>query len=175
MQQNIKNFSRGEPVTVEQIELAKHNVLFLFSEDGQDWYESQKLFSADSIKFTYDNDRVIRSISKDVSMLWPENLSVAEVPDTTANRRADIRGEWIFDGDKIIPRTYTAEELKKQTEAKKQTLLAEAETVIAPLERAVRLGMATEDEIRRLDAWERYSVLLNRTDESTREWPPRPE
>ncbi|ELH3242190.1 DUF4376 domain-containing protein [Salmonella enterica] len=101
--QNIKNFTQGSPKTPEQLELAnKHRVLFLFSEDGQEWYESQKQFAADTIKFSYDSDGVIRSISRDVSALWPVDLSVAEVPDTTANRRADISGRWGFDGTEVI-------------------------------------------------------------------------
>ncbi|EJS5188227.1 DUF4376 domain-containing protein [Salmonella enterica] len=76
-------------------------MLFLFSEDGQEWYESQKQFAADTIKFTYDADGVIRSISRDVSALWPVNMSVAEVADTTASRRADISGRWGFDGENV--------------------------------------------------------------------------
>lgn len=101
--QNIKNFTQGSPRTPEQLELAnKHRVLFLFSEDGQEWYESQKQFADDTIKFSYDSDGVIRSISRDVSALWPVGLSVAEVADTTANRRADISGRWGFDGTDVI-------------------------------------------------------------------------
>lgn len=176
--QNIKNFSRGNPVTAEQLELEKFNVLFLFSEDGREWYESQKLFSADTIKFTYDSDNIIRSISKDVSMLWPENLSVAEVPDTTANRRADIRGEWVFDGNKFAPRIYTTEELQQQADSRKKMLLADAETAIAPLSRAVKLGMATDKETSMLTEWEKYSVLLSRVDTSKPQeinWPEVPE
>ncbi|ECG8634055.1 DUF4376 domain-containing protein [Salmonella enterica subsp. salamae] len=100
---NIKNFTPGSPKTPEQLELAnKHRVMFLFSEDGQEWYESQKLFASDTIKFSYDADGVIRSISRDVSALWPAGLSVAEVPDTTASRRADISGRWGFDGENVI-------------------------------------------------------------------------
>ncbi|EBY3036443.1 DUF4376 domain-containing protein [Salmonella enterica] len=99
---NIRNFTPGVPKTPEQLELAnKHRVLFLFSEDDQEWYESQKQFAADTIKFTYDADGVIRSISRDVSALWPVNMSVAEVADTTANRRADISGRWGFDGENV--------------------------------------------------------------------------
>ncbi|EAP1867899.1 DUF4376 domain-containing protein [Salmonella enterica] len=100
---NIKNFTPGNPKTPEQLELAnKHRVLFLFSDDGQEWYEAQKQFAADTIKFSYDSDGVIRSISRDVSALWPVDLSVAEVPDTTANRRADIGGRWGFDGTDVV-------------------------------------------------------------------------
>lgn len=100
---NIKHFTPGDPKTPEQLELAnKHRVLFIFSEDGQEWYEAQKQFAADTIKFSYDSDGVIRSISRDVSALWPVGLSVAEVADTTANRRADISGRWGFDGTDVI-------------------------------------------------------------------------
>ncbi|HHR4051011.1 TPA: DUF4376 domain-containing protein [Salmonella enterica] len=100
---NIKNFKTGTPKTLEQVELAKkHNVIFLFSEDGQEWYEAQKQFAPDTIKLAYDGEGVIRSISRDASALYPYDLSVAEVPDTTANRRADISGRWGFDGEGVI-------------------------------------------------------------------------
>ncbi|EAV3896232.1 phage tail protein [Salmonella enterica] len=101
--QNIKNFTRGNPKTPEQLALAnRHRVMFLFSEDGQEWYECQKQFAPDTIKVAYDADGVIRSLSLDVSALWPDGLSVAEVPDTTSNRRADISGRWGFDGTTIV-------------------------------------------------------------------------
>lgn len=103
MLNNIKNFTQGAPQTPEQLELAnKHGALFLFSENGLEWYESQKQFAPDTIKFTYNSEGVINSISRDVATLWPVGLSVAEVPDTTANRRADISGRWGFDGTNII-------------------------------------------------------------------------
>lgn len=101
--QNIKNFTRGNPKTAEQLAQAnRHRVMFLFSEDGQEWYECQKQFAPDTIKIAYDADGIIRSLSRDVSALWPDGLSVAEVPDTTANRRADISGRWGFDGTTVI-------------------------------------------------------------------------
>lgn len=48
---------------------------------------------------------------------------------------------------------------------------------IEPLERAVKLGMATEEERSALTAWETYSVLLNRVDITKApdiEWPQQP-
>ncbi|EKS6645803.1 tail fiber assembly protein [Enterobacter hormaechei] len=47
----------------------------------------------------------------------------------------------------------------------KQTLLAEAERIIALLARAVTYGMATEQEKADLEAWEKYSVLVNRVNQ----------
>ncbi|EEW8571409.1 phage tail protein, partial [Escherichia coli] len=49
--------------------------MYLKSEDGQDWYECQSLFSAETLKLVYDSNGIITSISKDVSMLWPVNQS----------------------------------------------------------------------------------------------------
>ncbi|MBJ3735024.1 tail fiber assembly protein, partial [Salmonella enterica subsp. enterica serovar Derby] len=75
-------------------------------------------------------------------------------------------------------REYTPEELVAQAEARKAELLAEAESVIAPLARAVKLNIATDEEIKRLEAWELYSVMVNRVDTSTApkiDWPKKPE
>ncbi|MFZ4220789.1 tail fiber assembly protein [Enterobacter ludwigii] len=61
---------------------------------------------------------------------------------------------------------------------KKMMLLAEAECIIAPLERAVKYSMATEQEKADLEAWEKYSVLLSRIkpeDAPEIEWPDKPE
>ncbi|RXJ21509.1 tail fiber assembly protein [Lelliottia nimipressuralis] len=57
----------------------------------------------------------------------------------------------------------------------KQILLADAENVIAPLARAVKYGIATGEEKARLEAWEKYSVLLNRVGPEYADWPERPE
>ncbi|ECZ0087324.1 tail fiber assembly protein [Salmonella enterica subsp. enterica] len=71
-------------------------------------------------------------------------------------------------------REYTPEELVAQAEARKTELLAEAESAIAPLARAVKLKIATDEEIKRLDAWELYSVMVNRVDTASPDWPERP-
>ncbi|MDV3412268.1 tail fiber assembly protein, partial [Salmonella enterica] len=68
-------------------------------------------------------------------------------------------------------REYTPEELVAQAEARKAELLAEAESAIAPLARAVKLKIATDEEIKRLEAWELYSVMVNRVDTASPDWP----
>ncbi|MCS4266596.1 tail fiber assembly protein [Serratia sp. BIGb0163] len=62
-------------------------------------------------------------------------------------------------------------------EAKLSQLITEANNVIAPLERAVKLDMATDEEKAQLDARERYSVLLSRInpeDAPDIKWPDKP-
>ncbi|ECW0880022.1 tail fiber assembly protein, partial [Salmonella enterica subsp. enterica] len=45
---------------------------------------------------------------------------------------------------------------------------------IAPLQDAVDLGIATDDEKAQLDEWKKYRVLVNRVDTSAPSWPDKP-
>lgn len=173
---HLKNIKAGNPKTPEQYQLTKKaGVVWLYTEDGKNWYEEQKNFQPDTIKIAYDKNNVIVTVSKDVSTINPEGLSVVEVSDITANRRADNNGNWMFLDGKVVKREYTKQELQQQAELQKSALLSEVESVIQPLERAVRLNMATDEERARLESWERYSVLVSRVDTANPEWPQKPE
>ena len=173
---HLKNITAGNPKTAEQYQITrKYNVTWLFSEDDKNWYEEQKNFQPDTIKIAYDKNNVIVTISKDVSTINPEGLSVVEVSDITENRRADNDGNWMFLDGKVVKREYTEQALQQQAELQKAALLSAAESVIQPLERAVRLNMATNEERARLESWERYSVLVSRVDTTKPEWPQKPE
>ncbi|EAZ5906762.1 tail fiber assembly protein, partial [Salmonella enterica] len=80
---------------------------------------------------------------------------------------------WQFKDGKVAQRVYSPEELRKRAEAEKVRRLAEA--AIAPLARAVKLKIATDEEIKRLEAWELYSVMVNRVDTANPDWPEKPE
>ncbi|MDK3079991.1 tail fiber assembly protein, partial [Enterobacter hormaechei] len=60
----------------------------------------------------------------------------------------------------------TREETIENAEALKAQLLSVAAQAIAPLQDAVDLSMATDDEMASLSAWKKYRVLLNRVDTS---------
>ncbi len=171
--QHLKNIRSGNPKTKEQYQLTKNfDVIWLWSEDGKNWYEEVKNFQPDTIKIVYDENNIIVAITKDASTLNPEGFSVVDI---TANRRADDSGKWMFKDGAVVKRIYTADEQQQQAESQKAALLSEAESVIQPLERAVRLNMATDEERTRLEAWERYSVLVSRVDTANPEWPQKPE
>ncbi|EMA3598275.1 tail fiber assembly protein [Salmonella enterica] len=73
-----------------------------------------------------------------------------------------------------------AETAARLREAKgtKSRLLQMASEKIAPLQDAVDLGLATDDEKAQLDEWKKYRVLVNRVDTSTApkiDWPKKPE
>ena len=71
----------------------------------------------------------------------------------------------------------TRDEAIEKAESLKAQLLSVAAQAIAPLQDAVDLSMATDDEMASLSAWKKYRVLLNRVDTSEPdeiEWPESP-
>lgn len=68
----------------------------------------------------------------------------------------------------------TAGQQKALADAEKDRLIADATVAIAPLQDAVDLDMATDEEKTSLNAWKRYRVLLSRVDTSNPVWPVSP-
>ncbi|HHX3894349.1 TPA: tail fiber assembly protein [Citrobacter freundii] len=170
--QHLKNLKKYTPDDENSLYLIKeHNIAFFISDDGRDWYKSQGDFSPDTLKIAYDESGIIRSISKDVSSIYPRDLSVVEVDITKVNKSLDIFGGWIFADGEIKPRQYSQEELRAQAEAKKTELLSAAAVAIAPLQDAVDEGMATVEETAALSEWKRYRVKVMRVDTIKPEWP----
>ncbi len=62
--------------------------------------------------------------------------------------------------------TRKSADLIADAELRRSTLLSEAGTAISPLQDAVELDMATDEEKSRYDAWRKYRVLLMRVDTS---------
>ncbi|EEN0465524.1 hypothetical protein C3O24_22790, partial [Salmonella enterica subsp. enterica serovar Stanleyville] len=62
----------------------------------------------------------------------------------------------------------------RQAEETKNNLLQMATEKIAPLQDAVDLGEATDDEKTRLMAWKKYRVQVNRVDTTNPDWPDKP-
>ncbi|EAQ9505558.1 tail fiber assembly protein [Salmonella enterica] len=62
----------------------------------------------------------------------------------------------------------------REVEGTKNRLLQMAAEKIAPLQDAVDLEIATDDEKARLDEWKKYRVRVNRVDTSNPAWPEKP-
>lgn len=176
---NLMNFREKTKLTEdEQQQASGFGVIFLCDDAGNDWYESQSQFAAETIKVMYSQNGVICAVSDDVSKLWPLNMSVAEVKATKANNAVDSSGSWVYCDGKIEARQYTDDEMREEAEQRKTQLLAMATSVIDPLQDAVDLDMVTEGEKEMLTAWRRYRVLLSRVDVSKApdvDWPKKPE
>jgi len=161
---HLKNIKAGNAKTLEQYELTKkHGVIWLYSEDGKNWYEEVKNFQPDTIKIVYDENNIIVAITKDASTLNPEGYSVVEIPDITANRRADDSGKWMFKDGAVIKRVYTEEELRLQTENQKKILLQQAREKTQFWQ---TLGIITDSDRQQLMNWMRYVQQVETTDTS---------
>lgn len=182
----LRNFKRYKPDENSAVfkKFGPYTKLFLQDENGNDWYDAQKLFSSGTLKIAYiEENGLIKMAAMDADMLVPIGLSVTEVDASilqTVDKDTLIEGKWMHRDGKIQPRIYSAEEHRKAAAMLKEEKQRQAENKIAPLARAVRLGMATEEEKTTLTQWETYSVLLNRVDISTApdrdiDWPQQPD
>ncbi|MEE6812961.1 tail fiber assembly protein [Escherichia coli O13:H15] len=165
---HLKNIKAGNAKTLEQYELTKkHGVIWLYSEDGKNWYEEVKNFQPDTIKIAYTSDGIIVAIDKDVSTINPEGLSVVEVADITANRRADISGKWMFKDGVVIKRTYTEQEQRQQAENEKQSLLQLVRDKTQLWDSQLRLGIISDENKQKLTEWMLYAQKVESTDTSS--------
>lgn len=159
---NFKNFTSYTPGE-DKAELIEAGVVFLQDENGNDWYECQKLFSENTVKVVYDSNNIIVSISNDVSTLWPVEASVAEtesLPDGV-----DINGNWIFDGQNVVERTQSADELKALAESRRESLLNSArQQLVISQTKLLRGRVLSDAEQTALDAWLDYIDELNALD-----------
>ncbi|WP_290604218.1 tail fiber assembly protein [Arsenophonus sp. ENCA] len=184
MLKHVKNFKLAKPETLEEKQLQdNHNIVFLRSDSGEDWYRCQKDFKPNTIKIMYDKNGLICSMNRkpdaqgviDVSVFFPINRSVVEL--TAVPEAVDIDGNWIFDGKKVTLRILSHEEEMAKVERKKMLLMAQANEAMTPLQYALELKRATEEEKAMLTAWKHYLVDLMRIDIRTApciNWPATP-
>ncbi|MBA7864447.1 tail fiber assembly protein [Enterobacter hormaechei] len=151
------------------------NIAFLKDENGNDWYMWLKTLSKEKLKVSFNPDsKEIVHFSYDASAIFPVNQIVVEVapenvPDEfiAAGEKA-LGGAFLFvDGEiTAAPVDYAAEAQRNKLE-----LLTQANNVIATLQDAVDLNMATDEETANLLEWKKYRVLLSRVDINTPVWP----
>lgn len=171
---DLKNFKPGKPVTADDItQWKKYGQTFLFDDNGNEWYASQHLFSADTLKIAYDQQGIICSLSTDVSALWPYHLSVAEIAHDDQSRQIDNSGLWKYAEGKVIK--LSPDDDLTSSEDKKEALIEEAVSKIMP--GMVRLLLKKElpaEESDLLEKQVKYLDQINRLDlkaENPSVWP----
>ncbi|EAM7867869.1 tail fiber assembly protein, partial [Salmonella enterica] len=133
-------------------------------ENGLDFYNSIDTFKLKYKLCIHPDTKVIHSVSEDISTLYPAGFDIVESDSLPYDDI--ISGKYQFVDNKIIPRTYNEVELTQITNAEKSKKLKLANEKIRPLQDAVDLGIATDEEIQKLGAWKRYRVEINRIDTS---------
>lgn len=87
---HLKNFKLYSPSEKEFGE----GVYYYISEEGKDFYKSVPEFSDKTTKVLYNNDGVVVALSKDVSTLCPEGMSVYEIKSVSVPRDIDTPGKY---------------------------------------------------------------------------------
>lgn len=137
-------------------------VIFLRDENGTDWYESQKKFSADTLKIAIDENGLIRQFSLDVSTIMPEGLSVRELKASSQPAGLDVDGSWKFSKGKISRVELTQAQLVAAAKQDRQSRLQAITLLIDSLSDAAALGRASDEQNALLLACRNYRVdLLN--------------
>ncbi|HBI5502369.1 TPA: tail fiber assembly protein [Salmonella enterica subsp. enterica serovar Welikade] len=171
--QNIKNFRLTDAPVNRGKTQAEINIgaYFLESEDGQDWYECQSLFSDDTAKIMYDHEGVIwgvinkpvlqRGNTYSVSMLWPVNMSVAEID--AADCPDDCRGDgsWLYRDGQVLP---VPVDYQAKAETTRQKLLNDADNAIKDWRTELTLGIISDENKATLIMWMNYINVLKSLD-----------
>lgn len=115
---------------------------------------------------TWPEDAVLLT-DEEVSIFWKISAPIGKMLSTEQGRP-----KW----EDLPPPSYA--DLVLSASKMLNSLVEKANAKIMPLERAVRLQVATEEEKSQLTEWELYSVLLNRIDINTAPditWPEAPQ
>ena len=176
---HLKNITAGNPKTAEQYQMTKrHSIVWLFSEDGKNWYEEQKNFASDTIKVAYNERGRVVWIGKDVTGIEPTNVSIIELPDITTNRRITAPGYWFYRNDEFVF------DYKLKAEDERDALLKQVSIMTSEWEKDLLLGLISDEDREKLKAYSIYakslqamdfSPIADKTSYNAIEWPVSPE
>ncbi|ELS8139275.1 TPA: tail fiber assembly protein [Escherichia coli] len=176
---HLKNITAGNPKTAEQYQMTKrHSIVWLFSEDGKNWYEEQKNFASDTIKVAYNKRGRVVWIGKDVTGIEPTNVSIIELPDITTNRRITAPGYWFYRNDEFVF------DYKLKAEDERDALLKQVSIMTSEWEKDLLLGLISDEDREKLKAYRIYakslqamdfSTIADKTSYNAIEWPVSPE
>lgn len=161
----------------EKSELVMLGIGFLKSVDGTDWYDSQRVFSANTTKVMYDSRGIICAVTEDITSLFPNGYSVAEVATSSVPEDAALAEKWVFDGIRIVERSYSNSELVEQAEEKKKQLISDAMNTVSVWQTEQSLGVIDDTDKAALIAWLKYIKALKAIETSVLTeivWPEQP-
>ena len=176
---HLKNITAGNPKTAEQYQMTKrHSIVWLFSEDGKNWYEEQKNFASDTIKVAYNERGRVVWIGKDVTGIEPTNVSIIELPDITTNRRITAPGYWLYHNDEFVF------DYKLKAEDERDARLKQVSIMTSEWEKDLLLGLISDEDREKLKAYRIYakslqamdfSAITDKTTYNNISWPEQPQ
>lgn len=156
----MNNFKVYSP----EVKAFGEGVQYFQDEKGRDFYESRGLFKKKYVVF-FDEHGIVRGWAKseEVTRLHPGGLSVIDL--NTLPKEFSLQGGvWSFNGKQVVKADYDP---VFTTEVRKAGILQVIGSVIAPLQDAVELGEATEEETEKYNHLRRMRVKVMRIPDST--------
>ncbi|QHM74510.1 hypothetical protein C7M52_00445 [Mixta theicola] len=153
---NFKVYKKKSVVSVNQI----FTCLYVSDEKDRIWYEVcekwRAVISVDADRYVcgYETDASVMSMTEGHSLHKVDSVSVQE----------DVIGNYRYENGIC---TYIRPNAAALAEIKKGHLLSAVGEAIIPIQEAVNLGIATDEEKICIEEWKKYRVLLNRIDTST--------
>lgn len=149
--------------------------LVLVLEDSQDWYECQKLFADDTIMIQYDSDGIIRAVVDKpvpqrgktfaVSMLFPINMSVAEISVEDYPAGVTLDRSWKYDGETLYQDSAVVDSNTQQLNTRKRnSLLAKTSLAITVIRCSAVSGNPRDSDSEKLLELQRYVDQLRDVD-----------
>lgn len=153
-------FTPYDPVEKELIDDAKFikentgmDIIFLRTEKGELWHETQYQFMPDTLKICFNAERVITMCSNDATFLNPINCAVAEIDNRNVPPGLDESQEWAYIDGEIKPRIYTAEEYRQKAEVVRSELISTALAEVSVIQLKLQSGRKlSADETVKLNA-----------------------
>ncbi|HBB9753634.1 TPA: tail fiber assembly protein, partial [Escherichia coli] len=117
-------------------------------------------------------------VGKDITSICPENKSVIELPDITANRRIEASGYWFYRNDAFVF------DYKLKAEDERDALLQQASIMTSEWEKDLLLGLISDEDRERLKAYRIYakslqamdfSAITDKTTYNNISWPEQPQ
>jgi hypothetical protein len=169
----FKNITISKQVLEEGISLP---VLYFEDETGQDWYKLRdEKWQGESCFIAVGADGFISTWAVNPNFLTlSEGVSIYEIsPEALPEDVSDL--PYRYENGEFVKFVQPAIEVAAQ---QKSTLLSQAAAAIAPLQDAVDVDDATDEELASLKAWKKFRVTLNRLDLAAApdiDWPAVPE
>lgn len=156
----MNNFSLYEP----EYPAFGSGVQYFKDDKGRDFYQSRDLFSKKYVVF-FDSFGMVRTLvkSSDVTSAYPLGLSAVDI--NSIPKDFDIgKGFWLFDGKKVVSTPF---DLSIGTRRRKQFLMRSISNKVTPLQDAVDLKGATEEEMELYNSLRKLRLKLSRIDDNT--------
>lgn len=139
-------------------------VQYFCDDKGKDFYHSREKFTKKYVVF-FDTNGIVRGFAKsgEVTRIYPVGLSVIDINSLPKDFTFG-EGVWKYDGKKIVK---TDVDVGFPTPALKDSFLNTISKKIVPLQDAVELGDATEEEIETYNSLRKLRIKLSRIPDDT--------